>query len=216
MTSPTTSVLARLRSVTPTRGDITFDEALRVAELQACKLDELLGRGSGLVEADIAGLPRVRVVYEPLTVSGMSHWNGSDWVIALNAGDSWARQRFTLLHEFKHILDHGATRRLYTGSPLATPAQQAERAADYFAGCALVPKRRLKSIWGQGMQRPADLAEHFGVSEIAVRVRLSQTKLDTAVDPMPVERCARPVSTPSQSPQRFRVAHPRNPRRMYA
>ena len=216
MTSPTTSVLARLRSVTPVREDITFDEALRIAELQASKLTELLSDGDGISESDIAGLPRIQVVYEPLAVSGMSHWSGREWVVTLNATDSWARQRFTLLHEFKHIVDHGAVRRLYTGSPRASAAEQAERAADYFAGCALVPKRRLKAVWGQGMQRLSDLAEHFGVSENAMQVRLAQTKLNALFDPLPPARCARPISTATHETQRFRIARPRYARRIYA
>ncbi|WP_165354325.1 ImmA/IrrE family metallo-endopeptidase [Nocardioides glacieisoli] len=202
--------------MTPTRDDITFDEALRVAELQATKLIELLVPDDGIKESDIAGLPRIRVVYEPLSVSGMSHWSGTEWVIALNSNDSWARQRFTLLHEFKHIIDHGSTKRLYAGSSRATAAEQAERAADYFAGCALIPKRRLKAVWGQGIQRIADLAAHFGASEHAVRVRLDQTKLNASTDAQPPTRCARPVSTPWQRPQRFRTVQPRYARRTFA
>lgn len=42
-----------------------------------------------------------------------SHWNGYEWIISIAEGDSPARQRFTLLHEFKHIIDHGHT---HTGS----------------------------------------------------------------------------------------------------
>lgn len=216
MTTPSPSTLARLRSVTPTRDDITFDEALRVAELQATKLVDLLLSDDGFKESDIASLPRIRVVYEPLAVSGMSHWSGREWVITLNSEDSWARQRFTLLHEFKHIVDHGSTKRLYSGSGRATAAEQAERAADYFAGCALIPKRQLKAAWGQGIQRTKDLAEHFGASEYAVRVRLDQTKLNASADALPPARCARPVSTPWKQPQRFRTFRPRYTRRTFA
>ncbi|GAA1802601.1 hypothetical protein GCM10009811_27950 [Nostocoides veronense] len=45
-----------------------------------------------------------------------------------------ARQRFTLLHEFKHIIDHGACDRLYRDvtrrGVTLTARQQAETAAD--------------------------------------------------------------------------------------
>jgi hypothetical protein len=212
---PTQSILGRLRSVTPVRADLSFDEALRVAELQATRFAELVGGSDRLREATIDGLPRIRVVHEPIAVSGMSHWTGVEWLITLNEADSLRRQRFTLLHEFKHIIDHGVTHRLYTGSLRADAALQAERAADFFAGCALVPKRELKSAWGQGIQRIAVLAEHFDVSEEAIIVRLSQTKLNQAVDKVPAPRCARPVSSPRGVGQRFRVAH-RSLRRSYS
>lgn len=199
------SLLGRLRALTPHRADVTYDEALRIAELQAARLDELLAGPEGLTEQTIARLPRVRIVHEDIGVSGMSHWTGTHWLITLNASDSPARRRFTLVHEFKHIVDHGSTALLYLGSDRATPAEQAEHAADYFAGCALVPKRDLKAAWGSGMQRPRELAAHFGVSEQAISVRLAQTKLDAFSDQPPAQRCARPVSTPRSMPQQFRT-----------
>lgn len=128
----------------------------------------------------------------------MSHWNGHEWVITIAVGDSPARQRFTLLHEFKHIADHGQVQRLYRGDRAHSPAEQAEQAADYFAGCALVPRAALKRAWGNGLQRVPQLADYFGVSIAAMRVRLAQTGLDRASDQQPTPRCARPISTPEE------------------
>jgi Zn-dependent peptidase ImmA (M78 family) len=211
------SVLSRLRALIPQRGDITYDEALRVAELQATRLVEALRGPDALTEITIRGLPRIHVVHEDIGVSGMSHWTGQQWLITINSSDSAARQRFTLLHEFKHIVDHGSTSLLYQGSAMASGTEQSEHAADYFAGCALVPKRELKAAWGSGIQRIADLADHFGVSEQAIRVRLSQTKLDARSDAAPTARCARPISSSHYHSQRFRVARFRNRyRRNYA
>lgn len=205
------SLLSRLRSVSPQRAT-SFDEALRVAELQACKLlDATADDGTSLVHWDrlLSGQRRLAVVYEDLPVSGTSHWNGERWIIALNRSESLVRQRFTLLHEYKHIVDHGHVSQLYTGDRRYTSAEQAELAADYFAGCALIPKRQLKAAWGQRMQQPAALAEHFGVSIAAIEVRLSQTGLDRPVDREPVVRCARPIRTSPFHRQRFQPAHPR-------
>jgi Zn-dependent peptidase ImmA (M78 family) len=209
------SILGSLRSVTPQR-TLSFDEALRVAELQACKLAELLDTGDGIRDYHLAGLPRIEVVYEDLAVSGMSHWNGQSWIIAIASRDSLARQRFTLLHEFKHIVDHGGSRWLYAGDATHTPAEQAEAAADYFAGCALISKRQLKSAWGRRIQRVSDLAALFSVSEHAIRVRLAQTGLSVASDRPPTARCARPVATPANQPQHFRIRRPAYGRRTYA
>lgn len=209
MNHTSTSTLGSIRAVTPQR-IVSFDEALRVAELQASKLLDQLDPGQdGLRDYHLDSLPRVCVVYENLPVSGMSYWNGQTWVVAISKSDGLVRQRFTLLHEFKHIIDHGRTDRLYTGDTRRTADQQAEAAADYFAGCALIPKRLLKAAWGHGIQRVSDLAAHFGVSQQAIEVRLSQTGLSTVLDQPPASRCARPVHTPRSQPQRFRTAYPR-------
>lgn len=84
------------------------------------------------------------------SASGASLWDRGrgEWVVYLNRIDSWRRQRFTLFHEFKHIIDHGHRHVLYAGPGHYDPDVEAERAADYFAGCVLVPKKFLKRAWG--------------------------------------------------------------------
>ena len=212
------SILKHLRSLSPTRA-CTFTEALGLAERQAARFNQILSTDSlsyqlgGITDHHIADLPRFTVVYERLPVSGMSHWNGQEWIICINKDDPEVRQRFTLLHEFKHVIDHGRTGQLYTGGSRTTAHDQAERAADYFAGCTLVPRVALKSAWGNGLQRPAVLAEHFGVSEAAIRVRLDQTGLSREIDPEPEDnqpraRCQRPVWTPRWQKQRFEIREP--------
>jgi hypothetical protein len=213
------SILKSLRALTPLRR-CNFDEALSVAERQASRLGELVllsdPRADGIDLRHIGGLPRVRVVFERLPIGGMSHWNGREWIIAIARGDRPARQRFTLLHEFKHIVDHGRAHLLYTGDGRRGVADQAERAADYFAGCALVPRRELKRAWGNGVQRTADLASHFGVSEQAMIVRLDQTGVSRSADYQPSPRCARPIRTATGGTQRFRIVRPRYAGRGYA
>lgn len=130
-----------------------------------------------------AGGPSNSKVWVQLAVvfhDDRAHWRVWDsracqWVIQLNRYESPRRQRFTLAHEYKHIIDHGRSSGLYSGTATNTPAEQAERAADYFAGCLLVPKVLLKRAYYGGMQQVADLARHFDVSEAAITCRLSQT-----------------------------------------
>ena len=165
-------------------------------------------------------LPRIRIVRDLLPVSGLTQWNGTEWIIVINPNDGLARQRFTLLHEFKHIIDHGASDRLYRDTTkrgtTITAKAHSERAADYFAGCALIPRRDLKRAWTGGLQRVATLADHFGVSEAAITVRLEQTGLSRAVDPDPdmyeqpavAARCARPVRTAWGRPHEFQIRQP--------
>ena len=125
--------------------------------------------------------------------------------------------------EWRKRIDHGVTERLYRdhrqGRRVITARQQAEQAADYFAGCALVPRRELKRAWGNRMQRLDTLADHFGVSQHAIQVRLDQTGLSREADPEPEqrrERCARPVSTPRWQRQQFQIVQPTYARREFA
>ncbi|TDD28354.1 ImmA/IrrE family metallo-endopeptidase [Kribbella turkmenica] len=181
----TTSVLADLRSVIPSH-KITFAQAKRIAEQQANRLLALSGVTTGPQPSGslIGRLPRIRIVTDelPVSVSGTTHWSGSHWIIVLNQADPVARQRFTLMHEFKHIIDHGRVDQLYTGNNRYTAAEQAERAADYFAACYLMPKRRLKAAWAQGIQTSARLAQRFDVSIRAMEVRLQDTRISAVRD----------------------------------
>lgn len=185
---PEQSVLRSLRQLVPDRR-LTFGEALRIAELQATTLADLIADERGILEHHLAALPHLRIIRERLPISGMSHWNGREWIICLNATDALVRQRFTMLHEYKHVIDHGHAATLYTGTCSVTGQAQAETAADYFAGCALISKRALKAAWGNGIQNTGDLATYFGVSEQAIAVRLAQTGLSVAVDRTPTARC---------------------------
>ena len=187
------SVLASLRALIPQR-TVTFTEALRIAELQAARLRALLDiTDDFLPEEAIAGLPRIRLTRRVMPTSGMSYWDGQTWVIALNAREPETRQHFTLLHEYKHILDHGHADRLYGTRPGSNTDQQAEHAADYFAGCALMPKRLVKRAWGTGIQTPGALADLFDASPRAAQVRLAQLGLTE-----PVQRCATAATASSR------------------
>ncbi|MGI8612415.1 MAG: ImmA/IrrE family metallo-endopeptidase [Nocardioidaceae bacterium] len=181
------SVLASLRSLVPER-QLQFTEALRIAELQATRLRELTDvADDAMPESTISKLPRLCIVRRRLPTSGMSYWNGHCWVIALNSSEPESRQRFTLFHEYKHVIDHARTERLYVGNGDHAPAEQAEQAADYFAGCVLMPKRLMKRAWCGGVQRSKQLAELFDVSTRAAEVRLAQIGLNESRP-----RCAPP------------------------
>jgi len=185
-----TSVLQSLRSLIPQREGVTFTEALRIAEIQAARLVQLLDISEYPVPNEtISELPRIRIEYVPeLPTFGLSFWSGRSWIIQLSTRQSRARQRFTLFHEYKHIIDHGHADQLYQGDRRHSPNVQAELVADFFAGCALIPRRALKSAWGQGIQRPAALARYFDVSQQAIEVRLDQTGLRE-----PMARCDGPT-----------------------
>jgi predicted transcriptional regulator len=174
----TTSTLALLRSLVPRR-TLNFHEALRIAELQANRLLQIFDVQTSAVPDEIVSeLPRLRIERETwLPVSGAAHWNGRYWIITVNASEHRLRQRFSLMHEFKHILDHTAKDFLYRDRPGSSADEQAERVADYFAACLLMPKRVVKRLWCQGHQDLADLSNLLRVSPTAVRYRLDQLGL---------------------------------------
>ena len=179
-------LLRTLRALTPER-PLHFSESLRIAELQANRLRELSGLFDGAVPVDLVDqLDRITVRYQRIPTSGLTYWDGHTWVIGINRSEPIARQRFTLFHELKHIIDHGRADRLYTAQIDDDRARQAERAADYFAGCVLMPKRLVRRSWYRGTQRASALAAEFEVSERAMEVRLSQLGLSE-----PKVRCER-------------------------
>jgi Zn-dependent peptidase ImmA (M78 family) len=172
------SVLAKLRALVPNR-PLTPSETLRIAELQANHLLRHFQIETAAVPEEIVSeLPRLRVVREgALPVSGVAHWNGRYWVITLSADEHPFRQRFSLMHEFKHVLDHTTKQFLYRDRSYQTAGEQAERVADYFAACTLMPKRVVKRLWCQGNQNILRLAETLQVSPAAIRYRLDQLGL---------------------------------------
>ncbi|WP_369044674.1 ImmA/IrrE family metallo-endopeptidase [Sinomonas sp. P10A9] len=193
------SVLASLRALIPHRTVTSQSEALRVAEHQATRLLELHRIDDGPIPTElIPGLPKIEIELVDAPISGASFWNGNAWIIELNKHENYRRQRFTLAHEYKHIVDHNRADTLYLGTRDATPQQQAEQAADYFAGCLLVPKKLLKRAYYSGIQRTRDLADLFQVSEAAMAVRLRQTGIIE-----PASRCT-PASTPFSRTWQYR------------
>lgn len=172
------SVLAMLRALVPNR-PLTPNEMLRIAELQANHLLRHFQIETGAAPEEIVTeLPRIRVVRElGLPVSGAAHWNGRYWVITISADEHQSRQRFSLMHEFKHVLDHTTKDFLYQDRPTSSAYEQAERVADYFAACLLMPKRVVKRLWFEGPQSIERMAEKLRVSPAAVRYRLDQLGL---------------------------------------
>ncbi|MDB2229979.1 ImmA/IrrE family metallo-endopeptidase [Mycobacteroides abscessus subsp. abscessus] len=190
LTRPTTqpvhhlSVLALLRACVPPHDDITFDEALQIAEHQAAKLLELHGINDGPVpENVITGIPHIRIINtsrfdNTAIVDGACTWDAKTrrWVILLNRTNTVQRRRSTLAHEFKHILDDPIDN-LYKAAHRLGRSPQAEHAANYFAGCLLIPREFLHRAWHSGIRHPAALATLFQASEHAITVRLRQTGL---------------------------------------
>jgi predicted transcriptional regulator len=182
------SMLYQLRSLIPTR-PLTQFEAYRLAELQANRLLEAARVDHpGTPDELITGLPFLSVTLRSdLPSSGLTRWAKPRWRVYLNENETAVRRRYSLAHEFKHILDHGMSERLYPTSGWAGAHDvRVERVCDYFAASLLMPKRLVKRRFFQGLSDPDELAAEFGVSAMAMRYRLDQLRL---TEPRP--RCDR-------------------------
>jgi Zn-dependent peptidase ImmA (M78 family) len=167
-------------------GPLLYSEALRLSELQAQRFLKMVGVTEPAVpERVITELPRVRVSrISPFPTSGATHWAQGQWLIVLNGAEPAGRQRFSLAHELKHIMDHRFTSLIYSAFPESERNAMVEQICDYFAGCLLMPRPWVKRIYCSGTQHLSELARTFGVSQAAMAVRLSQIGLTP-----PAPRC---------------------------
>ena len=177
------SILKQIRNIGPSDRPLSPTEARSVAERQARRFRKLTGTDDTpmLPSQVLTELPRINV---QLAVSmkqhaGMSAWDPDKrrYEVLINGMDAPARQRFTLAHEYKHIIDYHCHQTTYRTFGSYTAHDQAEDICDYFAGSLLIPRHLLKAAWADGIQTTRDLAELFGVSKAAIRVRLTQTGL---------------------------------------
>ena len=130
---PDRDVIAALRALLPAR-DMTWAETHSVAERQATALLGLLHIDEPPVpQFVISSLPGIVVDRrEGWPTSGMAVRARSHWRIVLKADEPRQRQRFSLAHEFKHILDHRFIDVLYEQVPKEQRAQWVEQVCDYF------------------------------------------------------------------------------------
>lgn len=172
MTPQKQLTLTEVRRILPRRA-LSYDEAITVAEHQANRLAQALGADQrSIQEAALTSLTRMEIVRSSFESddhhSGSSSYQAGRWIVQLDASESAARQRFTLAHELKHIIDAGsghAYRQLTD--------HQIERVCDHFAGCLLMSKRAVYRLWGDGLRTPEALASACRVSLAAMKVRLS-------------------------------------------
>ena len=194
--------IASLRDLAPLR-PLTRHEALSIAERQALRFLVLAGIETAPVpEHVISGLPRMQVErVTALPASGAAQWADGRWLILLNRSEPATRQRFSLAHELKHVVDHPFVDRLYGSIDASERAAWIEQVCDYFAGCLLMPRPWLKRAYAA---RPdvTRLAQLFEVSRAAMNMRLNQIGMTDALP-----RCERP--TTRRPPTRSRTRYER-------
>jgi Zn-dependent peptidase ImmA (M78 family) len=99
------------------------------------------------------------------------------WRIAIKAEECRQRQRFSLAHEFKHVLDSPVVGRTHAHLPTDRQKARAETLCDYFAACLLMPRPWVKHDYYGGLQNIRALARRYYVSQEAMTTRLHELGL---------------------------------------
>lgn len=180
-------VIARLQELAPSHA-VTWAEAHSIAERQAIRLLELqYVTRPPVPQFVISSLPGIVVDRRAdWPTSGMAVRARSHWRIVLQADEPRQRQRFSLAHEFKHVLDDPVIERMHAHLDDAQQHDRTERLCNYFAACLLMPRAWLKQDWCGGMQAVRELARRYYVSIDAMSTRLSElglTPMTLAVEP---------------------------------
>ncbi len=178
-TTNTNRLVGELRAMVPLR-PLGLSEAYGLAERQATKTLELLAiREPGRSLGWITELPRVDVKlvprYKMNGLSGVTSYSRGRYLLLVNRNDAHARRRWTISHEFKHLLDYTKAKAMYKQLGYgheARQAQQIERLCDHFAANLLMPRMWVKRAYGNGVQDITALAGLFNVSEEAMHIRL--------------------------------------------
>jgi len=123
----------------------------------------------------------------PSGMSGSISKEDDGYIIYVNGSQSLRRQRFTIAHELGHFIKHRdeldstdeilnptkkvLLRRNTSSSSIPNDGiKQREVEADQFAGELLMPEITFKDVWVKA-QNLKDVADYFGVSQMAANVR---------------------------------------------
>ena len=173
-------ILSKLRKLMP--DDVSnIKDMNQACEKQANRLRQLLDvRGNKFPNEAIQKLPMIEVILDDdLPYSASARWLEHRWLITINGKEPYLRQRFSLAHEIKHIIDHKHKYDLYLDLKGIVHNEKAEQQADYFAACLLMPKDKVTRLFNNGITSPTILATFFEVSPLAMHIRLRQLKLTT-------------------------------------
>jgi Zn-dependent peptidase ImmA (M78 family) len=184
MTHTDKSIIRDLRSVRPMRPYADKNEAFAVAEEQASELLKFLGITEPEVDVSlITQLPRIEVQVDAdlpdYGLYGMTTWEHGRWLIKISKGARVASRRFTLAHEFKHILDDPTVKSAYSKLGIDEYDRKAiiEEVCEYFADSFLMPRLLVTRAVRADVRNVARLAALFGVLQSDMDRRLQDLGL---------------------------------------
>jgi hypothetical protein len=178
-----------LRALVPGRA-LSWSEAHTLAERQATVLLRFMHvDGPPVPQFVIASLPGLIVDWRAdWPTAGMTLPVDGHYRIVICSTEPRWRQRFSLAHEYKHVLDDPLIERLYAHLDRGSQGERAERLCNYFAACLLMPRGWIKRDWAGGRQNVSRLARRYYVSAEAMSTRLSElglTPMSLAIEPGP-------------------------------
>jgi Zn-dependent peptidase ImmA (M78 family) len=158
---------------------LTWTEDHSIAERQAALLLDLWGISEPPVpQFVISSLPGLLVEWrKDWPISGLSVQTPTHWQIVISAEEPRWRQRFSLAHELKHVIDDPVIQRKHRHLAPDKRDQRAERMCDWFAACLLMPRPWVKHDYCGGLQNPYRLAQRYYVSTEAMTTRLTELGL---------------------------------------
>lgn len=118
----------------------------------------------------------IKYVSKPMNdqMSGYLKKVGDSWEIGVNSLHHPRRQKFTLAHELGHYFLHRDGHSSFEDEVIFPRNQESnpmEWEANNFAAQFLMPKDEFKTLVASGTTSVDDIARHFDVSTMAVRVR---------------------------------------------
>lgn len=121
---------------------------------------------------------RIRKIALEDSTSGFLKKENGKWVIGVNFFHHPKRQRFTIAHELAHFILHSQDGREFEDKALFRndESNPMEWSANRFAGELLMPEDEFRNFSKTTSNRVEDLADHFKVSALAVRVRAKELK----------------------------------------
>lgn len=187
------SLTAELRALAPKR-PLTYGESLHVVRLQAARFRREFETKEP--EINLIGLVKQRLFPVAFVPSYRLHGESgltTDAIdgavqVFINKNEPLVRQRFSLLHEFKHVLDFPDAevlhRKLGRGDT-KLQKDMIEWLANEFAAQVLMPADRVARVWTRTKNLPL-AANLFNVSTDALATRLE--KLGMLGEPKPAPR----------------------------
>jgi Zn-dependent peptidase ImmA (M78 family) len=99
-----------------------------------------------------------------------------EWVMTINSLHHPHRQRFTIAHEIGHYLKHSFKNDFFEDQVFFRngDTNKMETEANKFAAELLMPEPEFRKYISEHSASVSDIAEHFHVSSMAVRVRAKQ------------------------------------------
>lgn len=127
--------------------------------------------------ADSLGI-RVRRITLSSEFSGYLKKVGPVWEIGVNIFHHPRRQKFTIAHELAHFIMHARDQVEFEDRALfkRQDSNPMEWEANRFAGELLMPESEFRKFAKSQSNKVEDIALHFGVSALAVRVRAKELK----------------------------------------